>query len=210
MEIYADISYRYFRKRYDKKGENGMEIPNNYFHNEKKIDSIADLKAIGKSIIKLFEEAGDNTEEKKKKMLEKIRHKLESGKKLTAEEMQFLQKNYPELYVKAKKIEIKRKTVEERLKHCKSKEEVQEVMDQEIGIISDKDPDKVYLIKAVEEAVKEFKNTSDYKKLPEKKEDKNEDKKEKSQTRYSIKTGEYQMAWEEEEHLMEMPWEAQA
>ena len=183
MEIYADISYRYFRKRYDKKGENGMEIPNNYFHNEKKIDSIADLKAIGKSIIKLFEEAGDNTEEKKKKMLEKIRHKLESGKKLTAEEMQFLQKNYPELYVKAKKIEIKRKTVEERLKHCKSK---------------------------VEEAVKEFKNTSDYKKLPEKKEDKNEDKKEKSQTRYSIKTGEYQMAWEEEEHLMEMPWEAQA
>ena len=66
MEIYADISYRYFRKRYDKKGENGMEIPNNYFHNEKKIDSIADLKAIGKSIIKLFEEAGDNTEEKKK------------------------------------------------------------------------------------------------------------------------------------------------
>lgn len=180
-----------------------MEIQDNY-KVQRKIDSIADLRTIGKDIIQAFREAREDTEEEKKKLLQKIQRKLESGKKLTGEEMIFLQKNYPDLYFRAKKIEIKRETVEEKLKNCKSKEEVQDVIDEEIGIIPEKDPDKLYLLKAIEEVAKEFKNTSDYKKLPEKAEDKNK----KTQTRYSIEAGQYQMAWEENNMIQE-PWEAQ-
>lgn len=59
------------------------------------------------------------------KLMSQIRTKLASGKKLTREEMEFLQKNDPQTYQKVKAIEAEQKSYENELKKCKTKEEVQ-------------------------------------------------------------------------------------
>ena len=61
------------------------------------------------------------------KLSSQIRTKLASGKKLTREEMEYLQKNDPQTYQKAKAIEEEQKSYEEELKKCKTKEDVQRV-----------------------------------------------------------------------------------
>ena len=61
------------------------------------------------------------------KISSQIRAKLATGKKLTPEEMQYLQKNDPQTYQKAKAIEEEQKSYEEELKKCKTKEDVQRV-----------------------------------------------------------------------------------
>lgn len=61
------------------------------------------------------------------KLSSQIRTKLAAGKKLTQEEMDYLQKNDPQTYQKAKAIEEEQKSYEEELKRCKTKEDVQRV-----------------------------------------------------------------------------------
>lgn len=61
------------------------------------------------------------------KLSSQIRTKLATGKKLTQEEMDYLQKNDPQTYQKAKAIEEEQKSYEEELKRCKTKEDVQRV-----------------------------------------------------------------------------------
>ena len=61
------------------------------------------------------------------KLSAQIRTKLATGKKLTQEEMDYLQKNDPQTYQKAKAIEDEQKSYEEELKRCKTKEDVQRV-----------------------------------------------------------------------------------
>lgn len=53
--------------------------------------------------------------------------KLQSGKKLTPEEMDYLQKTDPQKYQKIKAMEAEQKNYEKELKRCKTKEEVQRV-----------------------------------------------------------------------------------
>ena len=53
--------------------------------------------------------------------------KLNSGQKLTAEEMEYLRKNDPQAYQKVKSIETEQKNYEKELKKCKTKEEVERV-----------------------------------------------------------------------------------
>ena len=61
------------------------------------------------------------------KLSAQIRTKLAAGKKLTQEEMDYLQKNDPQTYQKAKAIEEEQKCYEEELKRCRTKEDVQRV-----------------------------------------------------------------------------------
>ena len=61
------------------------------------------------------------------KISSQIRAKLATGKKLTQEEMQYLQKNDPQTYQKAKAIEEEQKSYEEDLKRCETKEDVQRI-----------------------------------------------------------------------------------
>lgn len=61
------------------------------------------------------------------KMASQIDLKLNSGKKLTAEEMEYLQKHDPQKYQKVKQIEAEQKNYENELKKCKTKDEVQRV-----------------------------------------------------------------------------------
>lgn len=61
------------------------------------------------------------------KMAGQIDMKLNSGRKLTAEEMEYLQKHDPQKYQKVKQIEAEQKNYENELKKCKTKDEVQRV-----------------------------------------------------------------------------------
>lgn len=61
------------------------------------------------------------------KLSAQIDLKLQSGKKLTAEEMDYLQKTDPQKYQKIKAMEAEQENYEKELKRCKTKEEVQRV-----------------------------------------------------------------------------------
>ncbi len=105
-------------------------------------------------------------EEERARYEAKIIAKLQSGKRLTAKELRYLRKNNPALYAQAIRIEAKRRGVEARLKSAQSKREVEEIQFEAISTISEKDPARVYMIAAVNEAVKEFKQTEEYRRLP--------------------------------------------
>lgn len=59
------------------------------------------------------------------KELGKIRTKLNTGKRLTSDEMAYLEEHDPQLYRQAKTIEMERQAYEQELKRCKTKEDVQ-------------------------------------------------------------------------------------
>lgn len=139
-----------------------------------------------------------------------IRAKLSAGKRLTAKEMQYLRKYNPALYAQAVRIEAKRQAVEERLKHAKSKKEVQEILSDGLVTISKNDSAREYMTAAVQEAVAEFKKTGEYKRLPEveekkkpapsgrheyKSENKEKDEEEGLSITYEFAEGSYQIAY---------------
>lgn len=113
-----------------------------------------------------------------------IELKLNSGKKLTAEEMQYLKEHNPETYQKAKNIERERESYEKELASCKTKEEVEMVKASHAAAAVDQvnsiknNPNisggkKLELIKAEyfkaaarDDAMHLFTQSSDYKKLP--------------------------------------------
>ncbi|MCI8593439.1 MAG: hypothetical protein HFI88_14135 [Lachnospiraceae bacterium] len=61
------------------------------------------------------------------KLMNQIRLKLNSGKKLTTEEMEYLQKHDPQTYQHVKSMEAEQEGYKRELKRCKTKEEVQRV-----------------------------------------------------------------------------------
>lgn len=141
-----------------------------------------------------------------KKYEQQIEAKLNSGKRLTPKEVNFLRRNNPQLYYFYMIIETKRKSVEEQLKHCKSKEEVQEIQDTAILSIGKNSPIKEMLIKAINRTIEEFQKSDSYKKLPASEDDKKKkkdiqnnkvnkvlsDEDKNTQMNYEIKFGEYQ------------------
>lgn len=108
----------------------------------------------------------DMDEEKRNRMEAKILAKLEAGKRLTAEELRYLKRYNPGLYAVAVRVEAKRKSVEERLKHAHSKSEVEQILGEALSTIHKNDPNYRYLTAAVMDTVKEFKKTESYRKLP--------------------------------------------
>ena len=67
------------------------------------------------------------------KLSSQIRTKLATGKKLTQEEMTYLEKHDPQMYQKVKAIEAEQKSYEKKLKSCKTKEEVQQVRTERVA-----------------------------------------------------------------------------
>lgn len=116
--------------------------------------------------------------------LNKIRTKLNAGKRLTSDEMAYLEEHDPETYRKAKAIEMERQAYEQELRRCKTKEEVQRVkMSHAASSLSavneiknnPKIPDgkKLELIvqehrrfSSIEEATQKFVDSGRYSKLP--------------------------------------------
>ena len=107
-----------------------------------------------------------DTEEKKQQKLQHIVNKLKHGKKLTAQEMEFLRMNYPDEYQHALRIQKMAEMLENQLKHAKSKQEADGYIAAAVSGISDDDPDKECLVAAFNEISKEFHHSSAYHRLP--------------------------------------------
>lgn len=112
--------------------------------------------------------------EEKEKYEERIYQKVNAGKRLTSKEMEYLRTSNPELYLKAVRIQMKRDAVENKLHNCKSKEEVEDIISFELGLVSEKDPDREAIINAVQDVKTEFKKTDKYAMLPEKRKEEEE------------------------------------
>lgn len=145
----------------------------------------AEIKSTGSTIREALEKYRETlqvsqakTKEANKEYEARIYQKLNAGKRLTSSEMDYLRTNNPEMYLKAIRIQMKRDMVESSLKNCKSKKDVEDVTGLQLGLISEEDPDREAMINTVNDAVKEFKKTDQYKCLPEddKEEEKGQDK----------------------------------
>ncbi len=116
--------------------------------------------------------------------MEAIRNKLASGKKLTSEELKYLQEKDPAAYQKAKEIQDAQEGFEHALKNCRTKEDVQHVKLLHLGATmtavnaADHDPNipagqKLAIIlqenakmKAIEKVEKAFVESGAYAQLP--------------------------------------------
>lgn len=105
-----------------------------------------------------------------------VRAKLDRGKKLSPKEMDWLQKNDPALYKKAKEVQQEREQFERELKSCKTKDDVQRLRlrySQKICNemqIAMKNGGDVYTAKwkflAVEDSHMTFVKSDEYKEMP--------------------------------------------
>lgn len=161
------------------------------------VDDNAKLREFKESLenVVIFGDSEADEQALREKYEGRIRMKLEAGKRLTPKEMQYLRKYNPVLYAYAVRVEAKRRMVEEKLKHAKSKREVQDIKDEAIYSIGKNDPAREYMIAAVRDAVKEFKETDEYKRLPEKEEEGKRGKRQEASIIYEFADGAYQMAF---------------
>lgn len=87
-------------------------------------DYAADGKtSIDDSTRSRLEEIRESQSDGSKQMAAQIDLKMMSGKRLTAQEMEYLKEHDPETYKKAKAVEMEREAYERELKSCKTKEE---------------------------------------------------------------------------------------
>ena len=106
------------------------------------------------------------SEEEKKKFVQKLYRKLESGKKLSADEMQYLRKNDPVTYAKAAKVQVLRESLKKQLKSATSKEKAADIYTQAMSRISEDDPARKEIMAAYDDVYKEFRKSDEYKALP--------------------------------------------
>ena len=92
--------------------------------------------------------------------------KLQSGKKLSQKEMDYLRKTNPIMYAHALRVQRMAEAVEEQLKHAKSKEEADQIISSALSGISKNDPDREYIFAAVNRISTEFHKSGAYEKLP--------------------------------------------
>ena len=122
---------------------------------------------IAEHITALLSPACGMTAEEKASYFNEIMSKLKSGKKLSAEDMRFLQAEHPELYQQAARVQAMRDGLETRLKTATSKQKAQEIYADSLSHVSDDDPMKEYVVAAYHDAIKNFEKSDEYKELPE-------------------------------------------
>lgn len=130
-----------------------------------------DSFSITENISELLSPACGMTEEEKEAYFAKIMAKLKSGKKLSSEEMLFLQAEHPELYQQVARVQNMRDSLETRLKHCSSKEKAATIYSNAVSMVSKDDPMKEYIIAAYDDTMKEFRDSEEYQALPNTEED---------------------------------------
>lgn len=116
---------------------------------------------------KISHSGSEMTEQEKEQMSARIDAKLKAGKKLTAEEESYLQKNDPQMYLQYKRIRAMADEMAQQLKHAKSKQEANETITSTMAAVSDDDPCKELVLAAMNEVAKEFKKSPAYNRLPE-------------------------------------------
>lgn len=138
------------------------------YRNEPSATKGLDSFELSGNLSELLSPACGMTEEEKSSCLAKIMAKLKSGKRLTPEEMRFLQAEEPTLYQQAARVASMRDSLESRLKHCASKEEASDVYMNAMSSVSKEDPMKEFIIAAYDDVYKEFQGSDEYRALPEK------------------------------------------
>ena len=106
------------------------------------------------------------TDAQRERFIRELYAKIQSGRKLTPDEMQYLRRYDPVTYLKVARIQAQREALENRLKNCKSKEEAQEVYTDTVARIPEDDPARKELMAAYDRAYEEFKESGEYGKLP--------------------------------------------
>ncbi len=138
----------------------------NTFIKDMDIKSAMTLKEACDKIMEKTKEVPKMTEEKKQERLRKIMAKLKSGIKLTDEDLSFLKSVDRILYMQALRVQKMAEDLENDLKHAKSKEEADRIISHAMAGISDKDPDREYLVASVNRISTEFRRSKQYHRLP--------------------------------------------
>lgn len=134
----------------------------------KSLKPIQPLTPIANEIVSPMDifRSNETSDEEISKKIGRIRAKLQAGKRLSGNEKMFLLKHAPELHRIANRVELQRNAMKEQLKHCKSKEEANDIITSNISSVSEKDPDKEYIKAALYEEAKAFQSSTTYKSLP--------------------------------------------
>lgn len=145
-------------------------------------DSEMNSKSISQSVKSAIDSVTKNegkhmSEEDKKKMLARIMAKMKRGKKLTTEELQFLKDADPNLYLQYKRIRAMADSLEAQLKGASSKEQANSIIALAFNGVSDQDPYKEFVMAALSETAKDFRDSPQYARLPDSAEDVKENKK---------------------------------
>lgn len=131
-----------------------------------KIDTLSIGLQLKEAVDAIFDPTTGMSEEEKKKFVQKLYRKLESGKKLSADEMQYLRKNDPVTYAKAAKVQVLRESLKKQLKSATSKEKAADIYTQAMSRISEDDPARKEIMAAYDDVYKEFRKSDEYKALP--------------------------------------------
>ncbi len=127
---------------------------------------ITSTKELAQYIIESGNDVEKMSEEDRAKMDSRIMAKLESGKKLSQKELDYLRKTNPIMYAHAMRVQRMAEAIEEQLKHAKSKEEADCIISASLSGISKNDPDREYIYAAVNRISTEFHKSGAYEKLP--------------------------------------------
>ena len=127
---------------------------------------ITSTKELAQYIIESGNDVKKMAEEDRAKMDSRIMAKLESGKKLSQKELDYLRKTNPIMYAHAMRVQRMAEAIEEQLKHAKSKEEADCIISASLSGISKNDPDREYIYAAVNRISTEFHKSGAYEKLP--------------------------------------------
>ncbi len=111
------------------------------------------------------------SEEERQAFENKIQQKIKSGAKLSAKEMAYIRRTNPYIYQQVVRVQQRREALKEQLRHCRTKEEAQQVMSNAMTSISDKDPARDAMIAAVQNVSQQFRDSEAYQKLPDTEED---------------------------------------
>ena len=107
-----------------------------------KLDTLSIGLQLKEAVDSIFDPTTGMSEEEKKKFVQKLYRKLESGKKLSADEMQYLRKNDPVTYAKAAKVQVLRESLKKQLKSATSKEKAADIYTQAMSRIRMTQPGK--------------------------------------------------------------------
>ena len=127
---------------------------------------ITSAKELAQYILDSGKNVDKMSEEDRARMDAQIMAKLESGKKLSQKEMDYLRKTNPIMYAHALRVQRMAEAVEEQLKHARSKEEADQIITSALSGISKNDPDREYIFAAVNRISTEFHKSGAYEKLP--------------------------------------------
>lgn len=129
-------------------------------------EKIDTLRELAQFVLEGGNDVEKMSEEDRSRMDAKITAKLQSGKKLSKEELDYLLKTNPIMYAHAMRIQRMAEATEECLKHAKSKEEADQIISSALSGVSKNDPYREYVVAALNRVSTEFHKSGAYEFLP--------------------------------------------